>query len=79
MSLPEKHFIETLNLLKKIDKTKIGKWLLEQGYYPEQYVVPPSFRVEKFDLLSLPARNRCVKNKKAGLCLSDLNLCGADI
>ena len=54
MTLPEKHFRETETLLRKIDKKKISQWLLEQGYYPEQYVVPPSFKVEKFDLLHAP-------------------------
>ncbi|SFN20791.1 Reverse transcriptase (RNA-dependent DNA polymerase) [Paenimyroides ummariense] len=32
----------------------IAKWLLEEGYFPEQYVVPPSFKVNKFDLKDLP-------------------------
>jgi len=50
MSIPKKHFKETKRLLKKVDKHTISKWLLEQGYYPEQYVVPPTFRVKKFDL-----------------------------
>lgn len=50
MTLPENHFRETETLLRKVDKKKIGQWLLEQGYYPEQYVVPPSFKVETFDL-----------------------------
>jgi hypothetical protein len=54
MTLPEKHFRETETLLRKVDKKKIGQWLLEQGYYPEQYVVPPSFKVEKFDLQPSP-------------------------
>ena len=54
MSIPEKHFKETKRLLKKVDKDTISKWLLEQGYYPEQYVVPPPFRVKKFDLNPLP-------------------------
>ena len=54
MTLPEKHFRETETLLRKVDKKKIGQWLLEQGFYPEQYVIPPSFRVETFDLLPDP-------------------------
>ena len=54
MSIPEKHFKETKRLLKKVNKDLISKWLLEQGYYPEQYVVPPTFRVKTFDLNAKP-------------------------
>lgn len=54
MTIPEKHFKETKRLLKKVDKDIISKWLLEQGYYPEQYVVPPTFRVKTFDLEAKP-------------------------
>jgi hypothetical protein len=54
MSIPEIHFKETKRLLKKVHKDTISKWLLEQGYYPEQYVVPPTFRVKKFDLNASP-------------------------
>lgn len=54
MTNPKKHFKETEKLLRKIDVSKISKWLLEQGYYPEQYVVPPTFHVEKFDLQKNP-------------------------
>lgn len=54
MSLPEKHFRETKSLLDKIPVSNIAAWLLEEGYYPEQYVVPPSFNVKKFDLKTTP-------------------------
>ncbi|WP_232805969.1 RNA-directed DNA polymerase [Salegentibacter maritimus] len=54
MSLPRKHYLETKKLLKKIPKAKISKWLLEEGYYPEQYVVPPSFEIQKFELKNDP-------------------------
>ncbi|WP_425422265.1 RNA-directed DNA polymerase [Phaeodactylibacter xiamenensis] len=50
MSLPEKHFKETKSLLDKIPSNTIAKWLLKEGYYPEQYVVPPSFIVGEFNL-----------------------------
>jgi hypothetical protein len=46
MILPEQHFKETEKLLKLIDPNKIGSWLLEEGYFPEQYVVPPTFIVK---------------------------------
>lgn len=54
MSLPKEHLIETKRLIKKIPKGTIAKWLLEEGYYPEQYVIPPSFKISKFDLNPVP-------------------------
>lgn len=54
MSLPKEHTAETKRLLKKVSNDKIAKWLLEEGYYPEQYIVPPSFKVNKFDLKANP-------------------------
>jgi hypothetical protein len=54
VSLPKEHTAETKRLLKKVSKDKIAKWLLEEGYYPEQYIVPPSFKVKKFDLQANP-------------------------
>lgn len=54
MTLPKEHITETKRLIKKVPKATIAKWLLEEGYYPEQYVVPPSFRVLKFGLKSKP-------------------------
>ncbi|AEA42456.1 RNA-directed DNA polymerase [Fluviicola taffensis] len=54
MSLPEKHNADTKKLLKSVPKSTIAKWLLEQGYYPEQYVVPPCFQVKKFELQARP-------------------------
>lgn len=54
MTLPRKHSIETKRLLKKVPTDTIAKWLLEEGYFPEQYVMPPCFEVGKFDLLTNP-------------------------
>lgn len=54
MTLPKKHILETKKLLKKVPKDIIAKWLLEEGYFPEQYVLPPNFRVKKFDLRAEP-------------------------
>jgi hypothetical protein len=54
MSLPKKHNAETKRLLKKVPKAKISKWLLEEGYYPEQYVIPPCFQIKKFELQDNP-------------------------
>lgn len=53
-SIPERHIRETYSLVKKISKEKIAKWLFEQGYYPEQYVLPPCFEVSKLRLKRSP-------------------------
>lgn len=50
ISLPQKHNAKTKKLIGKIPTKNISRWLLEEGYYPEQYVVPPSFKVSKFKL-----------------------------
>lgn len=53
-SIPEKHLRETFSLVKKISKRKIAKWLFEEGYYPEQYVLPPCFEVSELKLKRSP-------------------------
>jgi len=50
MTLVEKHFKNTAKLVKALDKQEIANWLLNNGYYPEQYVLPPSFTVSDFKL-----------------------------
>ena len=42
MTLVEKHFKKTAKLVRAIDKKVIAGWLLTDGYFPEQYVLPPS-------------------------------------
>lgn len=54
MKIPDKHRKETKRLVKKIPKKEIGQWLLSQGYYPEQYVLPPPFVVQQFELKKKP-------------------------
>lgn len=54
MSLPKEHSKETKRLLKSVSKDIIAKWLLEEGYYPEQYVMPPTFKVNKLELQNNP-------------------------
>ncbi|NDI98757.1 RNA-directed DNA polymerase [Flavobacterium sp. LaA7.5] len=54
MTLPEKHYTTTKKLIKKIPVKNISDWLLCEGYYPEQYVVPPTYRVSKFKLKNRP-------------------------
>lgn len=54
MTLVEKHFKKTAKLIRAIDKKAIAKWLLTEGYFPEQYVLPPSFTVTNFKLRTKP-------------------------
>ncbi len=54
MNLVEKHIRNTEKLIKAIDKAKIANWLLKEGYFPEQYILPPTFRVDGFKLASKP-------------------------
>ena len=49
-SLPKQHFLETKKLINSVDKKDIADWMLKNGYYPEQYVLPPCFHVERFQL-----------------------------
>ncbi len=46
----EIHFQNTKKLAEKLNPKEISKWLLNEGYYPESYVLPPFFRVNKFIL-----------------------------
>lgn len=48
MNLPQKHLSETKKLVSALPVRKIANWLLTQGYFPEQYVLPPCFKVNKF-------------------------------
>lgn len=48
------HFLETKSLLKKIPPTEVAYWFLKEGYFPERYVLPPSFKVSDFKLLEEP-------------------------
>lgn len=61
MNLVEKHFRNTEKLLRSIDKAKIAHWLLNEGYFPEQYVLPPSFTVQDFELQPNP-KNAYIKD-----------------
>jgi hypothetical protein len=53
MTSPEKHFNDTKKLIKKISLDRVAEWLLVEGYFPEQYVLPPTFKINKFDLKSV--------------------------
>lgn len=54
LSLAQEHFSRTRHLVEKISKDQIATWLLCDGYYPEQYVLPPCFHVEAFPLKNEP-------------------------
>ncbi|MEP5943470.1 MAG: hypothetical protein ABJ356_02855, partial [Balneola sp.] len=62
MTQIKKHWIETKELVIKIDSKDIAKWLLEQGYFPEQYIFPPNFKIDKFELQEEPYNKAPYKN-----------------
>lgn len=49
MSLPREHRNRTAKLTQE-SKAQIPNWLLNEGYYPEPYVLPPSFKVKDWSL-----------------------------
>lgn len=54
-SLPQKHREETERLIKLRSSTEEGlqsivNWILNEGFYPEPYVLPPTFTVSDFNL-----------------------------
>jgi len=63
LNLVVEHFKQTKEILESIPKEKIGQWLLEEGYFPEGYVLPPSFKVQKFELKDEPYIDLNDKNK----------------
>lgn len=40
------HRIHTKKLAKELKWTRVYHWLVEHGYFPESYVLPPCFRVK---------------------------------
>lgn len=44
---PLKHYKHTAKLAKSLSPKTIYNWLMEIGYYPENYVLPPCFTVSK--------------------------------
>ncbi len=53
-STPYKHFQETKELAAQLDEAAVARWLLREGYYPEQYVLPPCFQVSDYDIQATP-------------------------
>ncbi|MEX2231415.1 MAG: reverse transcriptase domain-containing protein [Cyclobacteriaceae bacterium] len=54
MTLVERHFKNTAKLVKALNTDDVANWLLNEGYYPEQYILPPSFAVSGFGLKKRP-------------------------
>jgi hypothetical protein len=78
LSLSQLHFSDTRRLAEKIDRDNLVSWLLRDGYYPEQYVLPPCFTVEKFEIKNEPYYP--VKNKKLHPTPADLlNISGSTV
>lgn len=48
------HFRETEELVRSISSEEIASWLLNQGYFAEQHILPPSFQVTNFTLREDP-------------------------
>lgn len=67
MTLPYKHFRDTKNLIAKVNGSKIAKWLLEEGYFAEQYVLPPPFSVEHY-IRRIKPYNTFSKKSKIPIC-----------
>lgn len=61
------HFRETEKLVRKIPSKDIASWILNQGYFPEQYILPPSFQVSNFSLQNQPYTNNLSKLKRKQL------------
>lgn len=63
MNLVKKHVYETKALINENSKdsislNNIAEWILNIGYYPEPYVVPPCFKVSGFKLLDSRIENK---------------------
>jgi len=54
MNLPQKHIKQTEKLVSALAERKIANWLLSEGFFPEQYVLPPCFKVVKFTYKKYP-------------------------
>ncbi len=48
------HYRETADLIAKVPPDTIANWLLNEGYFPEAYVLPPSFSCTGVALRSAP-------------------------
>ncbi|MEL7409782.1 MAG: RNA-directed DNA polymerase, partial [Cyanobacteria bacterium J06558_2] len=64
------HFKETKELLEAIPSKDIANWILSQGYFAEQYILPPSFQVSNFTLQAKPYKNLNKLTRKQLISLS---------
>jgi hypothetical protein len=69
MNLPQRHIRETKKLVSALSQKKIANWLLNEGFFPEQYVLPPCFKVVKFTYRKNPYFNF---SKKTGIPISEI-------
>ena len=58
------HFKETKELVKAIPSKDMANWILSQGYFAEQYILPPSFQVSNFTLQAEPYNKNLNKLKR---------------
>ena len=68
MRLPQKHRLETERLIREQSQEDSGKkefaqWMLEHGYYPEPYVIPPCFKIQDFNLLDSRIETKGYRSK----------------
>ncbi len=67
MSFPRDHFNKTAELARSIDPSDVARWLLNEGYYPEQYVLPPSFKVDRLVLQAQPYNRNLIDPTRRNL------------
>lgn len=60
----EKHFRETEKLLREVSVDEVAAWFLNKGYFPESYVLPPSFKVSDFSLKKVPYNKDILSPKR---------------
>jgi hypothetical protein len=48
MAKPSEHVKRTAKLAGKLKKQDIYDWIMKDGYYPESYVLPPCFMVDRY-------------------------------
>lgn len=65
--LVEKHFRETETLLRDVSKDDVANWLLRKGYFPENYVVPPTFVTDDYVLKDKPYHSDVTKLTRRSL------------
>ncbi|MGB8338288.1 MAG: hypothetical protein WCD07_08910 [Burkholderiales bacterium] len=63
----KEHYKNTKKLIGQISPDEVATWLLEQGYFPESYVLPPSFKVSEFKLGKKPFNKKILALAKRQL------------